>query len=113
MCGKERRAEVTALSVQRDRVARGAGGALDLERRPNEEKLVGLVGDQLAEVQVLEVPDAALGLQLDVAFERLLRFAAEACADGVGAPGVRAGQRDLARGEVLAGRNPEAGLPGV
>ncbi len=54
-------------SVKRDRVSRRAGRAFHLERRPDEQELVGLVGDQLREIQVLQVKDSTLGHHLDVA----------------------------------------------
>ena len=63
-------------SIQRHGIARRAGRALHLQRRPHEQELVGLVGDQLRQVHVLQVPDAALGLQLDVALEGLRGLAA-------------------------------------
>jgi hypothetical protein len=52
---------VHGSSVQRVRIARRASGALDLQRRPDEQELVGLVGNQLAEIEILDVPDPAPG----------------------------------------------------
>src|SRR5919108_3768859 len=58
-------------SVQGDRIARRAGGADDLERRPDEQELGHAVREQRREIEVLDVPDAVPGLQLLVAWHRL------------------------------------------
>src|SRR5262249_8907852 len=74
--------------IQRYRIPRRAGRALHFERRPHEKELVDLVGNQLRQVHVLEVPDAPLGLHLDVAFERLWCLAARALAHRLHRPRV-------------------------
>src|SRR6058998_2548922 len=99
-------------SVERDRVAGGAGAADDLERRPHERELVDLVFEQLRELEILDVPYPAPCLHLGVTRHR--EFLA-LLAGGLRVVGrrVAAGQDDLALGHVLARAEPEARLAGV
>src|ERR687891_506004 len=99
-----------ARSVQGDRIARRAGGADDLERRPDEQELGHAVREQRREVEVLDVPDAMPGLQLGVAGYGLTFDFADRL--GIVCRGVAAGQDDLLLGEVLAGAAAEARLAG-
>src|SRR5262249_9753652 len=96
-------------SIQHYGVAGRAGGADDAERRPDEGALVDLPVDQRLGVDVLQVPDAAAGLHLAVAGHgEVLSLLARRL--GVARGGVAHGQRDVPRGHVLAGADPEAGL---
>src|SRR5438094_8652302 len=96
--------------VEHHRIAGRAGGANDPQRRPDERALEDLLVDERLGVDVLQVPDAPAGLHLRVAghrevgplLPRGLRVARRRIAHG---------QRDVPRGQVLAGAEAEAGLP--
>src|SRR5207249_3517136 len=96
--------------LEHHRIAGRAGGANDPQRRPDERALEDLLVDERLGVDVLQVPDAPAGLHLRVAghrevgslLPRGLRVARRRIAHG---------QRDVPRGQVLAGAEAEAGLP--
>src|SRR5213593_2790601 len=56
--------------VEHHRIAGGAGGANDPQRRPDERALEDLLVDERLGVDVLQVPDAPAGLHLRVAGHR-------------------------------------------
>src|SRR3989475_5432297 len=95
--------------VEHHRIAGRAGGANDPQRRPDERALEDLLVDERLGVDVLQVPDAPAGLHLGVAGHRAI--------GPLLPPGLRVarrriahGQRDVPRGQVLAGAEAEAGL---
>src|SRR5207247_231376 len=97
--------------VEHHRIAGRAGSANDPQRRPDERALEDLLVDARLGVDVLQVPDAPAGLHLRVAghrevgplLPRGLRVARRRIAHG---------QRDVPRGQVLAGAlRPKPGSP--
>src|SRR6185503_6034804 len=95
--------------VDHDRIGRRPGGADHPERRPDERALEDLLVDKGLGVDVLQVPDAATGLQLGVTGHGEVRTL---LARGlrIAGGGVAHRQRDVARGHVLARADAEARL---
>src|SRR6266581_1240261 len=93
------------LLVENHRIAGRASGADDPQGRPDECAFEDLLVDERLGVDILEVPDAATSLQLGVAGDgvvgTLLTRRLSVVAHG---------QRDVARGHVLAGADSKAGL---
>ena len=94
-------------SVQSHRVARRTRPAHDLERRPHEHELIDAILEQLGELEVLEIPDAVLGLEVHMAGVGLARVLA---GDGLGGEGIATRQGDLPLGEIFARADAEARL---
>src|SRR5262249_25536305 len=91
------------------RIARRAGGADDAQRRPDECAFEDLGVDERLRVDVFEIPNPATRLHLGVARHGDIRPLL-AGRLRVARGGVAHGQRDVARGHVVAGADAEAGL---